>query len=154
MKLQAHRPKILFEKKWPDLVAVLLQAILFAIGGLLLARWAWQFFAPTSLELPSKVEQPPSMQLSTVLSAHWFKPATGQIIIATPPVNFKLVGIYASTSSKPGFAIFQLADGKQRAVLLNQEIQPGIILQEIKPDAVEVGQQGNTQKLIFENRKS
>ncbi len=153
MKLQAYRPKILFEKKGPELFAALLQAILFALGGLLFARWAWLFFAPASLELPPKLEQTTSTQLTTVLTAHWFTPTTGQVVMAAAPVHFKLVGIYASTTSKPGFAVFKLADGKQRAVLLHQEINPGIVLQDIKPNVVEVGQQGNTQNLFLENRK-
>lgn len=152
MKLQAYRPKILFEKKGPELFSALLQAILFALGGLLLARWAWLFFAPVSLELPPKLEQTTSTQLTTVLAAHWFTPTTGQVVMAAAPVNFKLVGIYASTTSKLGFAVFKLADGKQRAVLLHQEITPGVVLQEIKPNSVEVGQPGSTQKLLLEKK--
>ncbi len=151
--MKPYRPKILFEKKWPELLAVLLHAMLFILGGLLMARWSWHFFAPITQELPPKLEQTTSSQLTHVLAAHWFTPATGQIVIAAQPVNFKLVGIYASTSSKPGFAVFKLADGKQRAVLLHEEISPGIVLLDIKPEVVEVGQQGNTQKLYLGNRK-
>lgn len=152
MKLQAYRPKILLEKKGLELFANFLQAILFAYGGLLLAHWMWVFFAPATLELPQKLEQTTSTQLTTVLAAHWFTPTNGQLVTATP-INFKLVGIYASANSEPGFAVFKLADGKQRAVLLHQEITPGIVLQDIKPNAVEVGQQGSTQKLILETKK-
>ena len=150
MNLQMYRPKILFEKKGLELFAIFLQAVLFALGGLLLAHWLWVFFAPATLELPPKLEQTTSTQLTTVLASHWFTPATGQLVIAASPVNFKLVGIYASANSKPGFAVFKLADGKQRAVLLNQEITSGIVLQVIKPNAVEVGQPGSTQKLSLE----
>lgn len=154
MKLQPYRPKILFEKKSYELLAALLHSLLYVMGGLLLAHWAWLFFAPITLELPAKLEQTTSTQLTTVLAAHWFSPANGQLTMAAAPVNFKLVGIYASSSSKPGFAIFKLADGKQRAVLLHQEISPGNRLQSIKPDGVEVGQEGNTRKLLLENRKA
>lgn len=153
MKLQTYRPKILIEKKGLELFAIFLQAVLFALGGLLLAHWMWVFFAPASLEPPPKLEQTTSTQLTTVLAAHWFTPATGQLVISASPVNFKLVGIYASANRKSGFAVFKLADGKQRAVLLNQEIISGIVLQDIKPNAVEVGQQGNTQKLMLETKK-
>ena len=154
MKLQTYRPKILFEKKSYELLAGLLHSILYVMGGLLLAHWAWLFFAPITLELPAKLEQASSTQLTTVLAAHWFSPANGQLAKAASPVNFKLVGIYASLTSKAGFAIFKLADGKQRPVLLHQEITPGIRLQSIQPEGVEVGQDGNTQKLLLENRKA
>lgn len=153
MKLQTYRPKILFEKKGLELFAILLQAILFALAGLLLSQWMWVFFAPATLELPPKLEQMTSTQLTTVLAAHWFTPANGQLVISPPTVNFKLVGIYASANSKLSFAVFKLADGKQRAVLLHQEITSGIVLQDIKPNAVEVGQQGSTQKLMLETKK-
>ncbi len=153
MKLQTFRPKIVFEKKWPELLAVLLQAILFVLGGLLMAQWSWYFILPKTLQLPPKLEQSTSTQLTSVLAAHWFTPATGQIVMTAPPVNFKLVGTYASASSYASFAVFKLADGKQRAVLINQEINSGILLQKVNRDYVEVGQQGNTQKLYLENRK-
>lgn len=153
MKLQAYRPKILFEKKGLEVFAVLLQTALFALGGLLLARWCWLFFAPASLELPQKLEQTTSTQLTTVLAAHWFTSVTGQVVMAAQAVNFKLVGIYASTTNKSGFAVFKLDGGKQRAVLLHHEIIPGIFLQDIKPNAVEVGQQDNKQMLVLEKRR-
>jgi hypothetical protein len=50
--------------------------------------------------------------------------------------------------------VFKLADGKQRAVLLHQEITAGIQLHAIKSDGVEVGSEGNVQTLTLENRKS
>ena len=144
----------MFEKKGLVLFAIFLQATLFALGGLLLAHWTWVFFAPATLELPPKLEQTTSTQLTTVLASHWFTPATGQLAMAPPAVSFKLVGIYVSANSKRGFAVFKLADGKQRAVLLHQEIAFGIFLQEIKPNEVEVGQPGSTQKLILEKKSN
>ncbi len=154
MKLQAYRPKILFEKKRLELFAVLMQAVLFALAGLLLAHWMWIFFAPAPLELPPKIEQTPSTQLTTLLAAQWFTPPNGQQRIEPPPVDFKLVGIYASANSKPGFAVFKLADGKQRAVLLHQEIIPGVVLQDIQKNEVEVGQSGSTKKMLLEKKSS
>lgn len=153
MKFKAYRPKITFEKKGLELFAVFLNVVLFALGGLILARWTLIFFVSAPLELPPKLEQTISTQLISVLAAHWFTPVSGQIAMATPRINFKLVGIYASTNSKPGFAVFKQADGKQLAVLINHEINSGIILQDIQPEAVVVEQQGNRQKLLLENRK-
>jgi hypothetical protein len=74
--------------------------------------------------------------------------------IAVPTtVNFKLTGLYAPAGKKQGFAIFKMADGKQRSVLLHQEITPGIRLQSITQDSVKVGQEGSTQTLALESRK-
>lgn len=154
MKMPFYRPKIEFEKSLPELVAVILHAILFLLGGMLLARWFWLFFSPTSPPIPIKMEQSTSSQLTTILSANWFSQPKDTSIIAAPVAfNFKLVGIYAPSSNKQGFAIFKLEDGKQRAVLLHQEIIGGVKLQAIKPDEVEVGQEDNTRTVKLESRK-
>ena len=154
MKLAALHPTIRFEKKWPEIIASVLHAATFILGGMLLARWIWLLFSPTVLVMPPALEQAVSSQSATILSAHWFTPKTGAIAIAAPsPVNFKLMGIYAATDSKLGFAIFKLADGKQKSVLLHQEISPGIHLQTIKQETVDVGQEGNTQSIALESRK-
>ncbi len=175
MKLAALRPTIRFEKKWPEIIASLLHAAVFILGGMLLARWIWLLFSPTVLVMPPALEQAASSQSATILAAHWFTPKTGGIAIAAPStVNFKLVGIYAATGrqasvsktggsktadsqaadSKQGFAVFKLADGKQKSVLLHQEITAGIHLQAIKQEAVEVGQEGSTQTITLESRQS
>jgi Type II secretion system protein C len=154
MKLAALRPKIRFEKKWPDIVAGILHAAVFILGGMLLARWVWLLFSPTVLVVPPALEQAVSSQSATILSGHWFGQNTGQTVVAAPAtVNFKLVGVYAPTGSKLGFAIFKMADGKQKSVLLHQEITAGISLQLIKKNTVQVGQAGSTQTLELESRK-
>lgn len=154
MKLAALRPKIRFEKKWSELVASLLHAATFILGGMLLARWIWLLFSPTIPVVPPALEPAVSSQSATILAARWFTPKTGGINVAIPSaVNFTLIGTYAPTNSKLGFAIFKLVDGKQRFVLLNQEISPGIRLQSIKQEEVQVGQEGSTQTLVLENRK-
>lgn len=155
MKLAAMRPKITLEKKWPDMLAGILHAAVFVLGGMLLARWIWLLFAPAVPVLPLKLEQPVSSQSATILAGHWFAPPSGRMAaIAPATVNFKLVGIYAPSGDKLGFAVFKLADGKQRAVLLHQEITAGIQLHAIKPDTVEVGPEGNIQILTLDSRKS
>ena len=112
MKFQTYRPKIQFEKNGIELLAMTLQILLIISGGFLLAYWAWILFAPATAELPPKLEQTTSSQLTTVLAANWFKSASGQIIIPMATVNFKLVGIYASKSSHNSFAVFKF-DGEE-----------------------------------------
>lgn len=131
-------------------MAGLLHALLFILGGLIFARWTWIFLTPDTAELPSKMEQATTTQLTTLLDAHWFTPAIGSIV-AAPLVNFKLVGIYSSSNDKPGFAVFNLVNGKQRAVLLHQEITAGIYLLTIRPDVVQVGKEGDMQTLNLES---
>ena len=154
MKFHAYRPQIQFKKNGIEVLASTLLIILWVLGCLLLAHWAWVLFPLASVQSPPKLEQNASSQLTDVLSAHWFKPVNGQKMISLSTVNFKLVGIYASTIDTKSFAVFKLADGKQKSVLINQEISSGILLQNVDPDYVAVGQQGNTQNLYLENKKS
>lgn len=154
MKLAALRPKIRFEKKWPDFVARLLHAAVFILGGMLLARWIWLLFSPNVPVAPAALEQSVSSQSAIILSGHWFGQSTGRMTAPAPStVNFKLMGVYAPTGNKLGFAIFKMADGKQRSVFLRQEITPGIALHLIKKNSVQVGQVGSTQTLVLESRK-
>lgn len=153
MKLASFRPQIRFEKKWSELSADLLQAFLFLIGGMLLARWIWLIFSPTIPVLPPVSDQTASSHSSIILSGHWFAQPSGRDApIAPASINFKLVGIYAPSDKKLGFAVFKQTDGKQRAVLLNQEITPGIMLRSIMPESVQVGQEGSLQTLELEKR--
>jgi len=153
MKLAALRPQIRFDKKWSDVAASLMHVATFVLGGFLLARWIWLLFSPTIPVLPPALKQAASSQSATILSGHWFATTSAQMAALAPAaVNFKLVGIYAPSSDKLGFAVFKLADGKQRAVLLHQEITAGIILRTIKPESVQVGQEGSMQTLVLENR--
>lgn len=148
MKLSGLRPKIRFEKKWPELIADILYATAFVLGGMLVARWIWLFFAPVAPVLPLKPEQSASSQSAAILAGHWFGSNSNQALAVVPSsVNFNLMGIYAPTDSSSGFAVFKMADGKQRSVLLNQEITPGISLISVQQDGVEVGQEGATQTL-------
>ncbi len=89
-----------------------------------------------------------------MLAAHWFAPRAVGVAIAAPvTANFKLVGIYVPSGDKLGFAVFKLADVKQRAVLLHQEITAGIRLHAIKPEGVELRSEGNIQTLTLEIRQ-
>ena len=152
MKLATLRPQIHFEKKWSDLSADLLQAFLFVVGGMLLARWIWLLFSPTIPEFLPATEQSLSNQTASIISGHWFAASSGRgASIATASINFKLVGIYAPSDKRLGFAVFKQADGKQRAVLLHQEITPGIMLHNIMSESVQVGQEGSIQTLVLEN---
>jgi hypothetical protein len=148
MKLTSLRSKIRFEKKWPELLADILLAAVFVLGGMLLAHWIWLFFAPVASVLPIKSERSASTQSATILAGHWFKYSSSQVVAVVPSsVNFNLMGVYAPTDSTSGFAVFKMADGKQRSVLLKQEITPGVNLISVQQEGVEVGQDGATQYL-------
>jgi hypothetical protein len=155
MKLATFSPQIRFEKKWSELSADLLQAFLFLIGGMLLARWIWLIFSPTIPILPSASDQTVSSHSTIILAGNWFAPSSGRgAPIAPASINFKLVGIYAPSDKRLGFAVFKQMDGKQRAVLINQEITPGIMLLSIMPESVQIGQEGSIQILELEKRTS
>ena len=155
MKLRTLSPTIRFEQKWPDLLAALLHVAVYVLGGMMLARWFWLLFAPAVPVLPVKIEQAVSAQSSVILAAHWFGSSGARpMAMIVAPANFKLTGVYAPNGGKPGFAVFKLADGKQRAVLLHQEITSGIRLLAIKPDGVQVGYEGGGQTILLEDRKA
>jgi len=88
----------------------------------------------------------------SILVSHWFGNKGSSTTFTE--VNFKLVGTFSPTASKGGFAIIKMPDGKQRVVLLKEEILPGMKLESLGADYIEVLQDGNLTKILLENRKA
>lgn len=156
MKLTSLRPNIHFAKKWPQLLADMLLVAVFIVAGMLLARWIWLFFSPASPVLPVKQKQTISSQSATIIAGHWFSASTGHRIAlrSNSNVDFKLMGVYAPTAAASGFAVFKMADGKQRSVLLKEKIVDGVNLIAIREESVDVGREGATQKLELAKSES
>ena len=145
--------RIRFENPWSATVALLLHAGLWMLGAAMLARWTWVLVAPSTIAIPPQIEPATNSLIASVVAGHWFGSSLSPIAVAPAVANFKLVGIYAPTGNKPGFAVFKFADGKQRAVLLHQEITAGNKLQVINLTSVQVGQEGALQKIELDSKQ-
>lgn len=117
-----------------------------------LAYWVWVFLKPSPI-----ADIPPSAPVAqtivpTILAAHWFSSNNSAPIQAIlQNTNMKLVGVFSSTSKRPGFAIFQLEGGKQQHAVVNHEIVPGVQLVAVKHNSVTIEQNGVRSDIEFIN---
>lgn len=124
-----------------------LSALLF---GVILAKWFWVFFAPSTVSTSSLPERAVSPEIGQLFG----RPTQGsEISTAHTPLNIQLLGVFASNREKPGFAILKLADNRQVGIAEGEEISAGTRLVKVKTDHVLVDQHGSKQQIYLEKRK-
>jgi len=147
MKLKL-RSYVNIEHKLDDLLVIGIKALLLVWGLMLLASWTWKVILPsTPASIPPIEEAKTDIKVS-ILASHWF--SHNGAAVSDAPIDFKLIGVLTPSASKPGFAILKMADGKQRVVLLNEEIAPGVKLKSLGANYIEVGQSANLKKIMLE----
>jgi general secretion pathway protein C len=127
--------------QWRMLAAVL--------WGGLLAQWTWVWFAPPS---PATAMQPE--QGTNAASGGLFGTAVAQpVVVATANVsvvNARLLGVFTTSRTQPGFAIMQVDGAHQVGVAQGEEVATGVTLAEIHADHVMLERGGVQQKVALE----
>lgn len=119
------------------------------IGGALLARWTWIFFAPPVLVAP-----PPPAEINSATSAGLFGITTasgsftygGGIDTSAP----QLIGVF---TGQQAFAILRFGT-TQRGVALGEEISAGVTLAEVAADHIMLGYAGTLRRIDLEKISS
>jgi type II secretory pathway component PulC len=115
-----------------------------------LAYWVWVFFKPSTIaDIPPSAPATQTI-LPSILAGHWFSTSNSSNEIApviAPAPSMKLVGLFSSTPKRPGFAIFQLENGKQQYAVVNHEIVAGVTLVGVNRKSVTVMQNGETSEI-------
>lgn len=112
-----------------------------------MAYWFWVFFKPSPMaDLPASS---PAIQsiVPTIQAGHWFSSSPQPSKVIAPTLNLKLVGVFSSTPKRPGFAIFKSDDGKQKYVVVNQELAAGTTLVAVHAHSVTIMQNGQASEL-------
>jgi len=129
----------------------LLGFVLLAVLCWLLAQWTWHFVAPKSAAVVAEpVRGESQAPLQTILSRHFFGAAGA--VAASPAahaqtsLNVLLRGVFAALGSRPAVAIVNL-DGKDRVLQVGDELLPGVKLEAVFPDRVELSRQGALERL-------
>jgi hypothetical protein len=135
-----------------DQLEMAMRVLLVIWGLMLLASWTWELILPRPPSAMPTIELGKNDLTESILVSHWFGNKGSSTTFAE--VNFKLVGTFSPTASKGGFAIIKMPDGKQRVVLLKQEIVPGMKLETLGADYIGVLQAGKLTKILLENRKT
>jgi Type II secretion system protein C len=117
--------------------------------GVLLAKWCWVLFAPhaTVVAVAPRHEPSPEAGLLFGTGASGAVPAQGGIL-----TDARLVGVFASTAGKPGFAVLKLGDGNQVGLALGESTPSGAKLVEVHPGYVLLERSGLRQRIDLEGQ--
>jgi len=153
-------PKLIrFSTPWQSLLLALLNYAMLVLLAITLAYWSWQLFQPSPVSAPPVASTPNQPLSSTINAAGWFSDSNSDGV-STASLDLKLVGIFGAlnhtannaSGKHPGFAIFQMSNGKQLHAMLNQEFTPGLKLTDIGRDSVTILQNGVPQNILLDEK--
>jgi general secretion pathway protein C len=110
-----------------------------------LAHWTWIFATPAS-PAPASAGSPAPVDLAT--AARLFGTTASQSTGSTS--SLKLKGVVAPTPGVAASAIFSAGAGRDIAIFVGTEVQPGVKLAEVHPDHVIVARAGIDERLDLE----
>ncbi|MGZ5042067.1 MAG: type II secretion system protein N [Usitatibacter sp.] len=116
-----------------------------------LAHWTWVFVAPAQVaEVP---EGAPAVNLAAVAKLFGAGPPANSSGAVTSSSGLRLKGVIAPDQGPAASAIFSTGAGKDIAVFVDREVQPGVKLVEVKPDWVVVSRAGVRERIDLETRR-
>ena len=119
------------------------------ILGVLLAKWLWILFAPQALftsDIPERAAGVEAGQLFGVVAS------AEEVVQGVALPNVQLLGVFAASAGKPGFAILKLDGNRQKGLVEGEEVAPGTILVAVNADHVLLERAGVQQKVSLENK--
>lgn len=119
------------------------------ILGVLLANWFWVLFAPHATFTAAVPERPAGLEAGRLFGVVQSSDPANQGI-ALP--NVQLLGVFAASAGKTGFAILKLDDKRQVGVAEGEEVASGTKLVEVHADYVLLEHAGVQQKVNLENK--
>lgn len=132
-----------------SLFGTLVTAALVLVLAWLLAQWTWTFLAP------ARVAETPAASGGTDLAAvaRLFGGAapTGAGAAAGPSSGIRLKGVVAPSPAETGSAVFNLG-GKDVAVNLGGELQPGVTLVAVERDHAVISRSGVRERIDLDTR--
>ncbi len=133
------------EKPTRDLLGTIVTIALTLVLAYQLAHWTWVFVAPAPVAVVSEDEGPVDLAAIAKLFG-----AAGPSSAPASPSALKLKGVIAPTPGVAASAIFSSGSGKDIAVYLGREVQPGVKLVEVRPDHVIVSRAGVRERIDLE----
>ncbi len=113
-----------------------------------LAHWTWVFVAPAPVAAIPQAES--GVDLAAVAKLFGAAPPGA----ATSASGLRLKGVIAPTPGTAASAIFSTGAGRDIAVYVEGEVQPGVKLVEVDPDHVIVSRAGERERIDLEAPRS
>jgi len=117
--------------------------------GVLLAKWFWILFAPLAIYTSSAPERPADLEAGQLFGKATSTETASQGV-ALP--NVQLLGVFAASAGKAGFAILKMDDKRQMGVAEGEEVTSGTKLLAVYADHVVLEHAGVQQKIKLEDK--
>jgi general secretion pathway protein C len=117
-----------------------------------LAHWTWVFVAPAPVAASPDADR--GVDMAAVARLFGAAPPAGISASGASTSGLKLKGVIAPDAGPAASAIFSTGAGKDLAVFVNREVQPGVKLVEVKPDHVIVSRAGVRERIDLEARRA
>jgi len=115
----------------------------------LLAHWTWVFLAPAQADGAAQAVR--GVDLAAVAKLFGAAPPAGSTTPGTSASGLRLKGVIAPTPATIGSAVFN-AGGKDIAVNLGGEVQPGVTLEAVEPDHAVILRGGVRERIDLDTR--
>jgi len=116
----------------------------------LLAHWTWVFLAPRDVSAAASPGE--AVDLAAVAGLFGASAPAGGATTASGGLRLK--GVVAPTPGVAASAIFSAGAGRDIAVFLDGEVQPGVRLAEVHPDHVMLSRGGVSERIDLEAARS
>jgi general secretion pathway protein C len=117
--------------------------------GVLLAKWFWILFAPHAIFTAAMPERAAGLEAGRLFGVAQSTEAATQGV-ALP--NVQLLGVFAASAGKAGFAVLKLEDKRQVGVAEGEEVAAGTRLLAVHADYVLLEHAGVQQRVNLENK--
>jgi general secretion pathway protein C len=117
-----------------------------------LAHWTWVFLAPGPVAAAPESE--PGVDLAAVARLFGAAAPSGSSTTIATTSGLRLKGVIAPDAGAGASAIFSTGAGKDLAVYMDNEVQPGVKLVDVKPDHVIVARAGERERIDLEARRA
>lgn len=111
-----------------------------------LAYWTWVFLTPPATD--ESRESSPAVDLAAIARLFGGAPPAGSTTASTSGLRLK--GVIAPTPGVAASAIFSTGTGKDLAVYVGREVQPGVKLTAVYPDHVTLSRNGVEERIDLE----
>jgi general secretion pathway protein C len=118
--------------------------------GVLLAKWAWVLFAPRATAIALAPEHGTVAEAGKLFGV---ATAAASAVEAAAWPDVRLVGVFAGTAGRSGFAVLKLDDKRQAGVAVGENVLPGIRLTEVHPGYVLLEGGGVQRRVNLEEKR-
>jgi general secretion pathway protein C len=133
-------------------VGTLVVAALVVLLAYQLAHWTWVFVAPAPVA--AVPDGAPAVNLAAVAKLFAAGPPVNSPGAAASTSGLRLKGVVAPDQGPAASAIFSTWAGKDLAVFVDREVQPGVKLVEVRPDYVIVSRAGERERIDLDVRRA